>query len=125
MAIVTGTSKADRLFGTSGDDIVKGFGGDDILVGGDGADRLEGGSGSDTANYADSSAGVDLSLAVGAGGSAEGDTLVSIENLQGSMHRDSLRGDDNANVLSGMGGGDIIMGMEVPISSTAAAVMTL
>jgi Ca2+-binding RTX toxin-like protein len=116
MAIVTGTNKADRLSGGGGADIVKGFGGDDILTGGDGADWLEGGGGNDTADYGDSSArvSVDLRTGVGDGGSAEGDTLIGIENVQGSMHRDILHGNDDANLLSGMGGDDELRGHDGP-----------
>ena len=41
---------------------------------------------------------------------AAGDKLGSIENLTGSSQKDSLTGDDNPNVLMGMGGADTLNG---------------
>ena len=45
-------------------------------------------------------------MSVGKGGHAEGDELYDIENVTGSAHTDKLEGDDNNNVLMGMGGDD-------------------
>lgn len=69
---------------------------------------LHGRSGTDTASYAGSGEGVVVSLRRGSFGDAEGDTLTSIENLTGSPHGDGLFGDDNANVLNGGGGNDML-----------------
>src|SRR3954447_13981789 len=82
MAIVNGTSSADSLYGTNGADTINGLGGNDTLKGMGGADRLDGGAGIDTAFYSDSSVGVNVNLATGRGlgGTAEGDTLVNVEN---------------------------------------------
>jgi Ca2+-binding RTX toxin-like protein len=101
------TNGDDRIFGYDGDDFIYGLIGNDTLVGGDGEDWLDGGSGMDTADYADSAAGVNVSLATGSGsgGDAEGDTLVDIENLNGSAFDDRLEGDDDANFLFGGGSG--------------------
>ena len=93
-----GSARANRLFGGRGDD---------TLTGGGGADRLNGGAGRDTADYADRTSGVRLDLRQG--GSA-GDTYTSIENLSGSGFDDRLRGDDDANVLTGQGGDDTLLG---------------
>jgi hypothetical protein len=80
------TDDADTIFGFGGNDWIFGQGGDDILQGGDGADILNGGDGVDTANYGDSPMGVIVNLATGngSGGTAEGDTLINIENITGS-----------------------------------------
>lgn len=43
---------------------------------------------------------------VGKGGHAEGDVLEHIENLTGSAHVDMLEGNEDSNVLKGMGGDD-------------------
>ena len=66
----------------------------------------------DTADYSTSSSGVTVSLATGAGsgGDAQGDTLVEIENLNGSGFNDVLTGDAGANVLDGGAGNDILAG---------------
>ena len=43
-------------------------------------------------------------------GDAEGDQLVHIENLTGSLFHDDLWGDDGANVINGMAGNDTLKG---------------
>ena len=70
--------------------------GNDTFLGGDGVDTMDGGADVDTVTYAQSTSGVKVSLATGngSGGQAEGDTLISIENLTGSQHRDFLFGSD-------------------------------
>jgi Ca2+-binding RTX toxin-like protein len=80
MAIVLGTSApetinaldgvtggADSIFGFEGNDLIFGLGGNDLILGGSGADTIDGGNGSDTASYTDSSEGVSVNLAAGAG----------------------------------------------------------
>ncbi|WP_428673516.1 lectin-like protein [Reyranella sp.] len=68
--------------------------------------------GSDTASYAASAAAVTVNLATGVntGGDAAGDTLISIENVTGSAHNDTLTGDDGGNVLTGLAGNDTLVG---------------
>jgi Ca2+-binding RTX toxin-like protein len=113
-----GGDNDDFLFGGDGIDRLYGGGDNDWLHGGDGADYLDGGDelplldGGDTAAYGDSDALVFVSLATGRGfnGDAEGDTLVNIENLSGSRFGDLLVGDDQNNVLSGLGGNDTLWG---------------
>jgi Ca2+-binding RTX toxin-like protein len=120
-----GGAGGDSLFGGGGDDHLLGGRGNDILVGGAGADQLEGGIGIDTADYSDSPSGeggdsaegvrVSLEIAgemgTGSGGSAEGDTLVGIENLVGSLHDDYLTGNNQANRLEGLAGSDVLLGL--------------
>ena len=115
-----GDSGNDTLMGHAGDDLLYGGSGNDILEGGMGADELDGGSGSDTAAYTMSEDGVTINLAyaydtsprtVGAsGGDAEGDTLMDIENVRGSMDDDMLTGDGEKNTLYGNQGDDELMG---------------
>ena len=109
---IDGTAGNDVLLGTPGDDIISGFAGDDVLRGQAGADTLDGGIGNDTATYQGSGAAVTVSLATGtgSGGDAQGDTLVSIENLTGSGHSDTLTGDANNNILDGNAGNDTLYG---------------
>jgi serralysin len=106
------TNSADKIFGLAGNDRIYGLGGNDEILGGHGADHIDGGSGIDTASYIDSGTRVSVDLRSGQGryGTAEGDTLVSIENLTGSAYNDNLTGNDGANVLRGLGGYDIILG---------------
>jgi Ca2+-binding RTX toxin-like protein len=86
------TDNADTILGLGGNDTIFGLGGSDYIKGGGGADRINGGGGIDTASYSDSDEGVfvDLDFGLGAGGTAEGDVLTSIENLEGSSYGDFL-----------------------------------
>lgn len=110
---LTGGDGVDQLSGLGGNDVLAGLGGDDILDGGAGADRLDGGAGSDTASYASASSAVKVALTIAKAqdtGGAGKDTLVSIENLQGSAYADSLTGNDGSNVLMGGAGDDVLSG---------------
>ncbi|MEO6279813.1 PA14 domain-containing protein [Roseateles sp.] len=109
---LSGSGGADVLRGDGDANRLDGGAGDDMLEGRGGADALVGGAGTDTAVYSGSSAGVtvDLASGTGKGGEAEGDTLAQIENLIGSEHDDTLRGDALANVLQGGAGDDLLEG---------------
>ena len=83
------------------------------LAGGSGDDLIDGGAGLDTADYSEAAQGVVINLGrtgaqntLGAGT----DTLVSIENLIGSLRADTLVGNNSANRLDGGGGGDTLFG---------------
>jgi len=132
MAIINGSDRSETLPGTFGVDTISGFGGDDFLFGGggddflfggDGGDTLDGGIGSDfldggslngldTADYRSiTTDGVFLDLAKGtAKHGIYTDTLVQIENVQGTNTGDTITGDGKANRLQGNGGTDFING---------------
>ncbi len=105
-------TRADVLRGDNKANALSGIGGNDTLEGRGGADTLDGGSGSDTATYESSARAVDVDLVrtVQTGGDAQGDSLVSIENLTGSRFADALRGDDIDNIFNGGFGNDTIDG---------------
>jgi len=134
--VIDGTSAKDVIVSLGGADIVNGKGGNDVIClgngndvgnGGNGNDRifgqkgkdtlagdddddnLMGGSGVDTADYSGAAAGVTVNLANGTGNQGS-DTLASIENVDGSPFKDTLKGDGGANVLRGMGGNDTLDG---------------
>jgi Ca2+-binding RTX toxin-like protein len=118
---MTGSQQNDALLGLGGDDTLSGLGGSDNLQGGDGndilrggagADQLNGGAGTDTATYFETNGGVtaNLTTGTGTGGFAQGDVLVSIENLSGSQGNDSLVGNAGANTLQGWDGNDVLTG---------------
>jgi Ca2+-binding RTX toxin-like protein len=106
------TDNADQIVGTNLKDHIYAGGGDDIIKGGGGADVINGGDGHDGATYEDSDVGVQVSLSLGKGqgGTAEGDTLISIEDLYGSKHDDTLVGNSGDNLLSGGDGNDVLKG---------------
>ena len=107
-----GSDYDDTLSGDGNDNHLHGGEGHDTLVGGGGADLLDGDEGLDWASYLDSTVGVLANLATGEGdgGTAEGDTLVAIENLEGSIYADFLFGDAGVNVLTGRDGNDFLSG---------------
>ncbi len=108
---IFGLGDRDKLGGGAGNDRLFGGDGDDILRGDEGADELNGGEGRDQASYNSSDAGVSITLGRSAsGGDAEGDTLISIEDITGSQHRDRIIGDENDNTISGLGDRDKLGG---------------
>eukprot|EP00439_Symbiodinium_sp_Y106_P090069 s1_g2605.t1 len=105
---LVGSAYDDVLTGDAQQNILVGLAGNDTFNGGAGADHLEGGDGVDTASYEGSAVGVSVNLTSGATqfGDAEGDVLVSIENLIGSSHKDWLYGTGGTNTLQGGAGDD-------------------
>nr|WP_320012001.1 putative Ig domain-containing protein [uncultured Desulfobulbus sp.] len=109
---LAGLQGDDWLSGGGGRDILTGGTGDDLLCGGAGGDALYGGEGTDTADYRDSSEGIQIDLASEEyhGGSAEGDRLFSVERIIGSSYADTLQGAESSDVLMGDAGDDVIDG---------------
>ncbi|MEM5581310.1 M10 family metallopeptidase [Roseibium sp. AS2] len=111
---LTGNGVANLLSGGSGNDSLLGNGGDDQLLGGLGSDSLNGGSGNDTADYSQSNSRILLNLGdvhTESGGHAQGDTLSSVEYVDGSNYNDLIVGDSNANTLDGRSGNDMLYGL--------------
>ncbi len=109
---LTGDTSDNWLRGRAGIDTLIGGNGNDTLEGGVGADVLNGGGGTDWARFTESTAGVTVNLVngTGSGGEAAGDTLTSIERLDGSEFADILTGASGVNWLRGRGGADVIKG---------------
>jgi Ca2+-binding RTX toxin-like protein len=110
--IVYGGAADNVLEGLQGFDILNGQDGNDTLVGGLGGDTLDGGNGIDTASYAGSISGVTVRQdgTASSGGEAQGDVLISVENVIGSAYNDVFYGSTADNVLSGGGGDDTFAG---------------
>ncbi len=114
---LTGTDGNDVICGLAGNDVISGLGGDDILLGGtgndsirpgSGADRVDGEANTDTVTYSDATAAVSIDLAVGTANGVQ--TLVAIENANGSPFDDTVLGSAGNNTLDGLGGADTIIG---------------
>lgn len=108
--------------GAGGDDILGGGAGQDDFLGSPGADYMDGGSlfgadgtsASDSIDYRYSPSAVTAYLdgRLGVGGDAQGDRLVSVEQLYGSAFADRLYGSTDANVVLGDRGDDVIHGLD-------------
>jgi Ca2+-binding RTX toxin-like protein len=108
-----GYGGTDSLFGEGGADILKGGAGDDKLYAGAGSDIVDGGADFDLASYFAETAGAVINFNTQSlnAGSAVGDTLVSIERINGSnTGGDTLRGDGSSNTFFGFGGVDALFG---------------
>ncbi len=103
----------ENIIGSTKDDILTGNNDEDNTIsGGEGDDIINGLSGNDTASYVSADSAVNVSLVSGAvnSGGDGNDTLISIENLIGSEHNDTLKGDAGSNTLIGGVGSDTLTG---------------
>ena len=119
---VANNSQGARFAGGDGVDYLYGLDQEDWFQGGKGADYISGGNGFDTVSYADAPNAIiaemytdgDTTLGHTEGKITAGewglDTLVSIEDVEGSAFGDTLLGDERSNKLSGLGGDDRIEG---------------
>ncbi len=109
----TGGAGGDSLTGTDSENVLIGNAGNDRLVGRGANDTMRGGAGKDTVNYSASASVVvvNLKTGVGAGIAVGRDTLAGIENATGTRLKDSLTGNDGANVLRGGDGRDTLKGL--------------
>ena len=106
---------SDVGFGGFGDDFIFGGEGSDTLEGGLGDDYMDGGSGSDWVSYYEAvgPVRVDLTIQGVVQNTGDGfDTLVNVENLEGSFFPDVLIGNQIANWFFGYGGDDKILGFD-------------
>src|SRR5579863_8409777 len=94
----------------SGNDQFFGGDGNDVFYAGDGNNVYDGGAGTDRVSCAFAHEGVNVNLVNGTGRGDGSDSLVSIENVDGSIHNDSITGDNNNNVLFGDAGNDTLNG---------------
>lgn len=109
---LNGGSGDDTLIGGSLDDMLNGNGGNDALRGAGGADTLDGGAGIDRVSYYDQTVSLVLNLdgTASSGGAAQGDRLISIENVTGGSGDDIINGNADANTLQGGLGNDTLRG---------------
>ena len=109
--VLQGNQGNDTVIGGDGNDWILGNEGNDTLEGGAGGDYLDGGDGRDMASYRNSFDEVFIALPdILFGADAEGDVLISIEDLQGSFGADVLIGNEEDNYLDGYFGDDWLEG---------------
>jgi len=122
--VLSGDENKGVIAGGEGDDVLRAGGDLDVLWGGDGRDRLEGGdgndllhgdaavpasdtldggAGADTVHYSNHTEPVRVDLADEGpdGASGEEDVLREVENVEGGLGSDELRGDAQDNELDG------------------------
>jgi Ca2+-binding RTX toxin-like protein len=118
--VLAGYGGADRIEGHGGNDTLRGGDGSDTLAGGEGNDVIDGGAGGNFASFANTgfdriNHGVTVSLLKQGAAQATGlgdDTLLNIQNLEGSAYADTLSGDNGNNIIVGGGGNDSLSGMD-------------
>ena len=97
---------------TDGNFNMIGGAGTNLFIGGAGNDTFVGGSGENTVSYFLAAGGVTVNLGLtgpqNIGGGEGKDTLISIENINGSIYNDTLIGNGENDVLKGLGGNDTI-----------------
>lgn len=102
-----------NLIGGEGNDTLTGAQGSNIIEGGAGSDVINGRIGSDLADYSHATARVQVSLALTGPQNTLGagtDSLISMEDLRGSLFADGLAGNAAANRLYGLDDNDILVG---------------
>ena len=104
----------DIIFGGDGVDQIFAGAGDDFIYAGNGGDVIDGGNGSDTVSFKGDGflhkgVRVDLLFGFGEGVDAEGDKYMSIENVYGTIHNDTLTGSNSDNSLFGLEGNDTLV----------------
>jgi hypothetical protein len=117
--LAEGGASRDLVSGEDGGDTLSGDDGEDQLAGGAGSDVMVGGAGTDIVEYYVSGSGVSVDLRAGAGavnGNAEDgpegarDVLRGLEGVYGSAFRDTLVGNDKANLFLPFEGRDLVNG---------------
>ncbi|MEC3862425.1 hypothetical protein VK792_14125 [Mesobacterium sp. TK19101] len=114
--VIDGGDNNDLIRGNGGADSLNGGDGDDTIFGGFGGANIDGGSGlRDVVDFSDAADSIDLnslySLTARIGSSGSNwDTIRNIEDIIGSDHNDTLRGDWRSNSIEGGQGDDLLSG---------------
>ncbi len=107
---VIGTTSDDVLVGDGGANSLLGGEGDDLLEGRQGDDELDGGPGTDTVTFSGTSKPVVVDLKAGTAEGLGADTLMAVENVEGSKKSDEIVGNGVKNRLVGGDGHDVLSG---------------
>lgn len=110
----------EQVIGSHRADVITGSNGNDIFIGKGGNDTFRGSAGIDTADYARDALGesggfrgisADLSKGTIRDGFGGRDTVSQVENVNGTLFRDTITGSKDANTLTGNGGNDALNGL--------------
>ncbi|NJL41823.1 MAG: calcium-binding protein [Leptolyngbyaceae cyanobacterium SM1_4_3] len=110
---IGGVQAMGDVTGGAGDDTIITGEGNDFINAGQGNDSINGGGGKNFVSYADSPNGVTVNLNAGFAsndGHGTTDTLTNIQNVEGSRHRDVLRGANSGSVIDAGAGNDDLIG---------------
>ncbi len=111
---IFGLSGNDTISGSFGNDSIDGGAGNDFLDGGFGFDTINGGDGNDTTSYAFYNGPINANLQTGVvgfpGNTTLTDTLISIENIIGTVGNDTIVGSNADNRIDGGAGNDFLDG---------------
>ena len=105
-----GGARGDRIDGGRGKDTIDAGGGNDEIDPGGGDDSVDGGPGRDAVSFSYYGPGVVVDLRLGTATGQGVKTLVGIEDVTGTRHRDGLYGDGERNGLNGFAGNDVLVG---------------
>jgi Ca2+-binding RTX toxin-like protein len=103
-----GSQNGDSFTGGAEDNVFRGFAGNDLLDGGDGNDTVR--YDRDLNNGGTNGVLVDLANGTATDGFGHTDTLISIENVEGTDVEDEIIGNHEDNRLEGLGGDDYFQG---------------
>jgi Ca2+-binding RTX toxin-like protein len=108
--VLTGNEGINEIAGSAGNDKIFGLGGEDELESSPGDDDFDGGEGIDVLQFNTAATPAIVDLGAGTSTGVGNDTIVAIENVAGSIHADTIIGDDEPNILRGGIGDDVISG---------------
>ena len=108
---LSGGGGNDRLTGGAGADNVSGGAGNDrfVAAAGDGNDTYNGGAGLDTYDLSATTAGAAVTAGAASSAQIGSDILSGIESIIGSQGNDTITFGNEANVIDGQGGNDVII----------------
>ncbi len=124
---ISGNSGDNRLDGLGGNDTLMGGAGQDVLLGGDGRDTLDGGAGNDAldggsnrnaVSFSGATMGVVVDLVAGTASDGQGgtDTLININQANGTVYNDRITVNQGG-FADGNSGDDVLIASYGPVAS--------
>jgi Ca2+-binding RTX toxin-like protein len=110
--VLVGGSGNDTLIAGPGHDLLIGGKGDTTFIPGAGNDHMVGGAGTNTVDFSSQPGPVNVNLSQGTATTSTGaqDTLIGIQNINGTPYADTIVGNAHDNIIDGGGGADTLTG---------------